>query len=332
LASGDILKTGSASLPGSGSFWWHGPGPDLTGIFEFTHYGSLGVVTEATIKLHTWAGGEWPQEERYDRPQLPDKHKIFYVEYPDFDSMNEMMYQTAHAGIGTHLNGATDAYNAFYTQRTQELTEKRFREGFFPKYFVYVIIAGISSARQLEYEEKVLRAIVAETGGQFRDDLAEELSTWHGDAFRSGDGVRMCRHGSFSGIRMGSAHIENNEQYHQVHYDVINRRPHFMLDEEMPYAYVYDRGYWCFFETDTYYDQSSIEEVGASRESTKDGFLDGALKDGLGGGFYYFEPMTSVLAPKVGPNFPRWLKEIKKIFDPNDTMNPGRLVEMAEKS
>jgi len=77
LPNGDIIHTGSRTLPGAGDFWWSGPGPCLKGIFEFTHYGALGVVTEATIKLHRWAGGAYQTEEAYDRPPPSRKPPYF---------------------------------------------------------------------------------------------------------------------------------------------------------------------------------------------------------------------------------------------------------------
>ena len=128
LPNGDVIHTGSTAIPDAGDFAWTGPGPDLKGLFEFTAYGSLGVVTEATVKLHRWAGGDWPQETVYDRPPLPKNHRIFYIEYPDFKSTEEGLYEISHSGIGTHLNTIPDAFNAFNTQPTQALSEKTFRD------------------------------------------------------------------------------------------------------------------------------------------------------------------------------------------------------------
>ena len=124
-----LLDTGSRALPGADDFWWSGPGPDLKGLFEFTAYGAMGVVTEATVKLHRWAGGEWQVEEEYDRPPMQKNHRIFYIEYPDFKSTEKGLYEISHSGIGTHLNTIPDAFNAFNTQPTQALSEKTFREG-----------------------------------------------------------------------------------------------------------------------------------------------------------------------------------------------------------
>ena len=92
----------------------------------------MGVITEATVKLHRWAGGDWPQEMVYDRPPLPKNHRIFYIEYPDFKSTEEGLYEISHSGIGTHLNTIPDAFNAFNTQPTQALSEKTLSTLTFP--------------------------------------------------------------------------------------------------------------------------------------------------------------------------------------------------------
>ena len=327
LPNGDIINTGSRSLPGAGNFWGSGPGPDLKGIFEFTHYGGLGVVTEATFKLHRWVGGEWPQEEVYDRPPLPKNHRIFYIEYSDFPSMQEGMYEIAHSGIGTHLNTCMDAWNAYLTQSTQALSEKTYREGKWPKNLIYVILAGISSQRQLDYEEKALRIIVRKTKGKFRDDLREVLSTWHGDAFRSGDSTRMTRHGGYAIGRINESQIETVEDIHNAHIEIISKYPHYILDEETPEVYVFARGYFCINETDNYYDQTDLEEVKNARLQAIDAFISHTKQDKLGW-FIYIEPLTSIFGPEIGPNFHLWLKKVKNIFDPNDIMNPNKLIEM----
>ncbi len=327
LPNGDVINTGSRSLSEAGDFWWSGPGPCLKGIFEFTHYGALGVVTEATIKLHKWVGGEWQQEQAYDRPPLPKNHRIFYIEYEDFPAMETGMYEIAHSGIGTHLDTAMDAWNAFLTQPTQALSEKTYRDGMWPKHFIYVVLAGISSKRQLDYEETVLRIIVEKTKGTFRDDLREVLSTWHGDAFRSGDSVRMTRHGGYAIQRINLSQIETIGKIHQAHQEIIENVPHYILDEESPEVYVYDRGYFCINETDNYYDQSSTVEVKSARRQTIEAFIRHTKEDELGW-YIHVEPLTSIFGPKIGPNFHLWLKRVKNLFDPNDIMNPEKLVVM----
>jgi len=330
LPNGDILRTGPSAMPNCGSFWSQGPGPDLKGVFEFTNHGGLAIITEATVKLYPWAGGEWPQEEIYDRPPLPANHRIYYIEYSDMDSMNEALYEIAHSGIGTHLNGASNGWVTAMTQRTEELAEKRWREGFFPKHMIYVITAGISSPRQLEHEENVLKDIVKDTGGKFRDDLREEMSTWHGDAFCDGCGSRFQRHGSFSSIKIGLGHLDAQKDFYEACQEVVRNHPHYMFDEETPWIYIFERGYYAIFEDDTVFDQSDYEEVRQARDMNIEGFIRAPKKDGLDLGYYYMEPVISIFSPTVGPNVKRWVTEIKRVFDPKHTMNPGKLLRLEE--
>ena len=155
LPNGDMLRTGSSALPNADGFLWYGPGPDIKGVFEFGSCGEFGVITEATVKLYPWVGGEWQTEAVYDKPPLPRNHHIYFIEFPDSESMKRALYEISHSGIATHLHAMCNAYNACYTQPTQELTVKKFKEGLFPEHLVYCITAGISSPKQLEYEEKV---------------------------------------------------------------------------------------------------------------------------------------------------------------------------------
>jgi len=330
LPSGEVIRTGSAALPRMGNFWCQGPGPDLKGIFEFTNHGGLAVITEATVKLYPWAGGDWPEEKIYNRPELPANHRIYYIEYPDIESMNEALYQIAHSGIGTHLNGASNGWNSGMTQPTEELSERRWRQGFFPRRLIYVILAGISSTRQLEHEENVLRDIVSDTGGKFRDDLKDEMSDWHGDAFRDGCGSRFQRHGSFSSIKLGCGTIDNHREFFDASMNIVNQHPHYLFDEETPWVYVFERGYYALFEDDTVFDQSDYEEVKQARNMNVDGFIRTPRQDQLDLGYYYSEPIMSIFDDMVGPHLKSKVSLIKDIFDPRYTMNPGKLIRQDE--
>jgi len=331
LPNGDILKSGSLTLPKAGDFYWSGPGPELKGLFEWGHCGAFGVLTEATVKLYPWAGGDWPEEKVYDRPPLPKNHRIFWIQFPGFDELRDAVIEICHAGIGTHLNGASDTWNSNATQRTSALTEKVFREGYFPQHLIYIVLAGLTSEKQLDYEEKVLRQIVEECKGEFMEgEFLETASTWNFDAFRTGDTVRACRTGSYAGLWMGFAQIEHRQQYFEDKQKLIKDKPHQLLDNETPYVYVADRGYFSLFETDTYYDQSDSKQVDDERELVKGGFITLTMNCRLG--FLMFpEPLASIFGSQVGPNFHLLSKNMKNVFDPNDTMNPAKLVTMEPK-
>jgi glycolate oxidase len=328
---GDFLETGSASVPKAGKFWWYGPGPDLKGLLESTTTGSIWFITEATLKLHPWAGGNWEPEEVIDRPPLPRNHRIYFVEFKEWEDMYNCMYQISHCGIGSHLNLANDTFNSCYTQPTKEMTEKVFQDGYFPKLFIYVVLAGISSERQLDYEERVLMDIIKDTRGILRkDEIADVLSTWHGDAFRSATSMRMGRKGSYHLVKMSELPIDCIERIYRDHMSLVEGTEHYMIDEEMPWVYVHDRGYWALHETDSYFDQSDPAEAERSMKRVTTGLFRMVGEEGNETGWYVcgLEPFTTLYGPKIGPDFHLVLQKVKRAFDPTDTMNPGKLVSM----
>ncbi len=90
---------------------------------------------------------------------IPCKHRLYWIEFPDYDAEIKAYREIAHSGIGIGLN-ASGVYSAYYCSQTQEMTEKRVKERFFPPWNLYVIIAGITSDKQIEHEEKILREIL----------------------------------------------------------------------------------------------------------------------------------------------------------------------------
>ena len=58
LPNGEILKPGSAGMPGGKWFWGEGPGLNLKGLLraDTGHGGGMGMVTKMAVKLHPWPG------------------------------------------------------------------------------------------------------------------------------------------------------------------------------------------------------------------------------------------------------------------------------------
>jgi len=125
LPDGEILTTGSRCIPKAGDFWEYGPGPDLMGL-QRAGVGTNGIVTEITVKLHSWVGDEaFPElpagrpslvdvhEPKYDNPPEPLKnHKLFWCEFDDFETQIKTMREIARSGIARLLgpsNATADA-------------------------------------------------------------------------------------------------------------------------------------------------------------------------------------------------------------------------------
>ena len=348
LPDGEMLTTGSRSIPNAGDFWEYGPGPDLLGL-QRAGAGTSGIVTEITVKLHAWVGdAAFPEipagrpslldvhEPKYDNPPAPLKnHKIFWIEFRDFESQIHAMREIAHSGIGIGLN-ATGVYSAFYCSQTQEMTIERCRTKFFPDWNCYVILANTTSDKQIDYEEKVLAQIIEEFGGTFlseayKPEVLEALKPWYYDCIRHTTGFRMNRKmyaNAWLPVGPFETAFETSKQWKKAlqtfgECDITDRGG----ADDTPFIYALQRGHFCFFETDNYPDPADPEDI---KKAMGYGMYGAAafVKHDLGPMFLVFlniEPFTSMF-PETGPNAHLFMRKIRKVFDPNSVASPGRQV------
>jgi len=348
LATGEVLKTGSAALAGAGDFWDHSPGPDLITLFR-QKLGAGYIVTEITLKLHPWVGepylpeppGGRPSiptyaEAKYDSVPLPKRHRIYWIEFPNLQAEVEALYKIAHSGVGIGLN-AVGVYSEYYCSQTQELTEKRVRENFFPKYNCYVLTAGVSSEKQLEYEEKVIRQIVSETGGKilsenYKPDVLKALAPWNADAFRNVCGYRMNRRG-YGGYFLPLGPIDIVFEHTKYWCDILERLgPVHVTDRggcgNTPFLYVTNRGHYVVSESDNYPNFADPKELEKCVEFITDAEAAWVVGRKQGPSFLQqalSEPFTS-LFPESGPNAYLLYRKFRKVLDPNGVSAPGRIV------
>ncbi len=348
LPDGEILTTGSRCIPKAGDFWEYGPGPDLLGL-QRAAAGTSGIVTEITVKLHTWVGDEsfpeLPQgrpslvdvhDPKYDNPPAPLKnHKLHWIEFKDFESEIKAMREIAHSGIAIGLN-ATGVYSAFYCSQTQAMTIDRCEKKFFPDWNCYVILANVTSDKQIPYEEKVLQQIIKEAGGTFiteknRPEVIEALKPWNYDCIRHTTGFRMNRKmyanawlpvGPFESVFETARQWKSAlEKFGEC--DITDRGG----ADDTPFVYALQRGHFCFFETDNYPDPVLPDDI---RKAQAYGIYGNAVfqKYSLGPmlmAFLNVEPLTTMF-PEVGPNSHLFMRKIRKVFDPNSVCSPGRQV------
>jgi hypothetical protein len=120
------------------------------------------------------------------------------------------------------------------------------------------------------------------------------------------------------------------EEVYKDHMTLVEGTEHYMMDDEIPFVYIHDRGYWQLSETDSYFDQNDPKECERSMNRVATGEFRMVTDENNRTSWYIcgFEPFTTLYGPKIGPNFHLLLKKIKKVFDPLDTMNPGKLVKI----
>ncbi len=180
LPTGEILRLGSLGC-GSGWFCGDGPGPSLRGAMRgwAGTLGGLGVFTKCAVKLYEWPGPsslEVKGATPFYEVEVPENFRVYVPVFPDWKSFADAAYMVGEAEIGMVMcrnapfligMALSPSVKDFYSLwESGALKDARFN---------FVIVLG-GSKRQVEYEEKVLRAILEKTGGR-NHPLAEDEFT-----------------------------------------------------------------------------------------------------------------------------------------------------------
>ena len=185
LPTGDIVRTGSWGS-GAGCFCGEGPGPSVRSIMRgaLGTSGGMGVFTKCAIKVSPWPGpavipieGTIPA---YNTP-VPENFRVHTIACPTWKTLAEAYYKICRAEIAyiakrefnlwgealwpailrlftDHMKTLSDLPELLETPEIQKLAE----EG---KLSFQIVLAG-NSLRDIEYKERVLDEILAETGGE----------------------------------------------------------------------------------------------------------------------------------------------------------------------
>ncbi len=346
LPTGEIMRVGSSAIAGTGrySFTERFPGPNLLGMFKIA-FGTRGIITEMTLKVHPWAGDpilpedvgrpsienyfKEAEEKKFDIPPPVKRHKVFWFDYPNMKSLVEGVAKIARSGIGIGLN-VTSHYNAMMCSRTLKEAEKRVREKYFPTYSGYIVIAGISSEKQIRYEEKVLRKIVRETGGkvwseEHKPEELEAVAPWNLEFARNTEtGMRTVRSWYIPSVLAPYAGYDvlpaTSEMWSEVIEKIGPTTIFSTVGTECPYGYVFDRGHTMETEVDQFPKRTDFEGLIK--------FLDSSaytwwwfIKKGYPGNYFavFGEPWLSG-SPEIGPGLYLLMRKLAKIMDPNNVM------------
>lgn len=183
LPTGEILKLGSLSA-GAGWFCPTGPGAGLDGLL--TRAG-MGIVTKIAIKLYPWWGPRELSVETLKNPRtgaityrtkLPeDRFKLLLFQMPSVDELGweeslkklgEALYEISKAEVGTAVFKLFNFPVIIEGYSTMEDAWETYTSGFFQKETSRMIVVFIEACcrEDLEYQEKVVRQIIAEFGGR----------------------------------------------------------------------------------------------------------------------------------------------------------------------
>ncbi len=236
LPNGDILRTGSLALPGAGYYW--GEGPDARALLRGAsgHFGALGIITKMAIKLYPWPGPKlFPTEgvtpgKKSELPQ--QRFKWYLFTSPTFETAIEAMREIGKAEIGGILHHWPPAYFAYWWAKSKEEYWNTWLDGYWQKNVtncVSVCLWGFASKKQVEYEERVLKQLIKETGVKLIPDEVYErwipyaANNW----IRDTNGCRMIRpSGSFTGNIISCDTLDDCQRSFQLGWGLSISIPH----------------------------------------------------------------------------------------------------------
>jgi hypothetical protein len=220
--------------------------------------------------------------------------------------------------------------------RTLAEAEKQVKEKFYPPYSGYVVIAGISSEKQMKYEEAVLNKILEETDGklwsdQYKSEQLEAVAPWNLEFARNTvTGMRTVRSYYVATMLTPYASFEEMSDTQTMWKEAMDKlgatNIFSIMGVECPYGYIVDRGHQIETEVDQFPKRRSLKELLLTIESEMFAWPWFETRGYPGNQFTQIgEPFVSG-APELGPNTNVLYRKIRKILDPNNVMCSQKMV------
>jgi len=336
LPNGEILKTGSLTGPKAEYFWGEGPGPDFRNVrkgYEGEN-GAFGIITRIAIKLHPWPGPPFlPTSDirPCKRSELPPEFKWYLINYRTEKECCDAMYAFGKAEIGGVMQKWGGQILALEQAKSREEYWTLLEDGYWEKHcknLVAVCLWPFASEKQVQYEEKVLKQIVDETGGQLvPDEVYERVVPYVANTLiRNEYGCRWIRFGSVHTPLLAADTLDGIFDMIAEHWAHVSEYTPPIL--EMP-----GQSAWVLPFDFCHSTGAGVDVIHEKIDETCQGLMK-ETREGLG------HDMTegiccqnTNIAPAeiVGPSFSNYhipLYKIKKSIDPNNVANPGRFINV----
>ena len=337
LPNGEILRTGSLATPGGGYFWGEGPGPDARNLRKgfISGSGAFGIVTRIAVKLYPWPGppvlpteGVAP-DKKCELP--PERFRWYLFSYPTLEKAVDAMYEIGKAEIGGMLHHWSTMYFHWWWAKSRAEYWSAWLDEYWQKNVkncVSVCLWGFASEKQIDYEEKMLKQIIEETGGKLIPEEVYQKWVPHcaNNWIRDTNGCRLMRVGGCYGT------------HHILHDTLDSARESFAgvwehLDKYTPPILDCDHSDWilaydfCHFgSAEVDFPHEKTEEICEVVRRDAYDTLVYDVKTGIAAFSTGLVP-----AEKIGASYANYhliLARIKKALDPNNVANPGRLINV----
>ncbi|MEM2703336.1 MAG: FAD-binding oxidoreductase [Candidatus Bathyarchaeia archaeon] len=295
LPTGEILTTGSDTLPNAGKFARVCNGGDYTGIF-LGSLGVFGVITEATLNLEV----------------LPKVSRYVGIVFPTWEKGIEFVLRTLRSkAIPKSLNitpGERSVKSSW-----SAIGQCGFR-----------VVIEESDEVLAERKEQIIRKIVEELDGYFPENGGKKVEEWWKKMF-----LRLVSAEKEYGFAAHACHkiplyklpiaVNEAEDYFIKTHRVEEQGMKISLG-----AYVSDQrpvvGFYPFLFFKDY------PEARKKAREIWEGWIIHAITRYGASPYWMGLIWTKNLIPRVRPEYIDFLKRLKKALDPNNILNPGVLV------
>ena len=310
LPTGDIFKTGTASAAKTEEAYPEGPGIDFFRFFQGAQ-GTMGIVTWLNIKTE----------------YLPKHQKPFFIPFNTIGEVAEPLYrlQRRHIGNECFVLNRTNLATLLAEDFSKEYEKLK---AVLPPYTVILLIAG-AYRRPLEriaYEEEALNEIASEllfepkkTVGGIAG-LGETMIQLLGSAQREDNYWKTRHKGSTQDIFFLTTLDKVSDYQKLVFQKAIDHG--YSTEAIGMYLQPLERGRACHLEFSFPCDLASPKE----KDQVKGLFTE--LSGGLiNAGAFFSRPYGpwADMVYRQATVYTNTLKELKKIFDPKNILNPGKL-------
>ncbi|KPV61776.1 MAG: glycolate oxidase subunit GlcD [Candidatus Bathyarchaeota archaeon BA2] len=299
LPNGDILQTGSAATPKGMPYCGIVNGPDLCKLFQ-ANPGNLGVLTKGTLRL-------------YPKPEVI---KPLMTSHPNYEAMVEpaikMTKQNLVAACWTMM---------FSRSALKTLTEGSILENFVDLlegdfYTMWLYVEG--DRGQAEADEKAVRKLVEGAGGTVLPIPHETEEEMIKDHVWGRTTVRGWKKGSLYGCSFYGV-MKHAPKYYEATYKISLK---YGFDEfhyeAVPVAPFH--GQLAYNDPCILWDSGNPSEVKRIRKLHKE-LMKALLDVGIYG---WFRPFPGVVDAAMLGKYGELWREIKRLIDPNNIMNPGK--------
>jgi glycolate oxidase len=330
LPDGEVLRLGTLGTSGE---WFNGdgPGPSLRGIMRGScgALAGLGIFTRCALKLYNWPG---PPLMDIDGIMLDAKMKVpenvgyFMCFFPDRKSFSDAMYKIGEAEIA--YNALRTSFGGYLDILTPRLFRKLEHAGALRSMitrtfkFTLALLFAAESERELDYQKKVLHAIMREHGAFAMDvtQMEDFFSMLFMSFVRATIPALVFRMGgSFSTALDRNDALDSQVMWGDL---IMGIKEGYIakgqiLDDmaDNPYFVPYENNTWCHCEVVYQYDPRDPKH----REALEPIFLDvtiAAIEHCMEPLFTSDPRVRKLISPLAG-NFSRYQQAISRGLDPN---------------